>query len=506
MPIGACSVVIISIIATLYFIWTWSPILAQFGGDNATYLLTAKLFSPYSQSTYAVEYFSIHSRYPPLYPLLLGLLGGGESVLIAHLLTTSFLIAAILVLYKWASIMGLGRLHSLVLIVIFSMMQNTYMQALSILSENLYLLLSLSVLYIISLKDNSEKWAWVAVLLIVCATLTRSAGLPLVLSFIIYLFINRNNNKYLFSFSAILPMIAWGLFNNQDSISYAGQFSDRYSTDLVSILLQILDQSVYMLSIWHRSFTNGNTGYLLLSIIAIFCFFGMMYSLYLKRIEGIYVFLYMLMVLAWPYPAESMRLLYPVIPVLLVQTSFMIKNLMPSLNSVYGFHKGNFVIQGILLIILVPNLVLTINRFNAPVDEYLMPYKRTYDWYNPNPVAAVNGVRFTHGVISSLKDARNYIPEDQCVYSIKPSIIGLYMERISHKPPVASIDDISFYKLIEQSECRHFYLLPFASPTYNQPFYPYERMKDYIDIIKVYYLDGNNKGNIVAILAKLNNI
>jgi hypothetical protein len=115
-------------------------------------------------------------------------------------------------------------------------------------------------------------------------------------------------------------------------------------------------------------------------------------------------------------------------------------------------------------------------------------------------------VRFTHGVISSLKDARNYIPEDQCVYSIKPSIIGLYMERISHKPPVASIDDISFYKLIEQSECRHFYLLPFASPTYNQPFYPYERMKDYIDIIKVYYLDGNNKGNIVAILAKLNNI
>ena len=495
------------LIFVMYCVWSFSPVLAQFGGDNATYLLTAKLFSPYIPSSLVSEYFAAQSQYPPLYPLLLSLVGGAESILLAHILTTFFLIFSILVMYRWAFSLGLGKLHALALVVIFAMTPGTYMQALSILSENLYLLLSLSVLCVITLKDNNEKWDWLAVFLVVCASLTRSAGLPLVLSFIIYIFIIKKRNKYLLSLTALLPMIVWGLFNNQSSTSYATLFSEYYSADFVAVIFQqMLDQSIYMLSVWHRTFTNGSSGYLLLSIFAILCSFGVVYSLYMKRIDGIYVLLYILMILAWPYPAESMRLLYPVVPVLLVQVSILMKDFSPNWNSIYGANIGNIILEGILLIILVPNLALTISRFIVPVEEYLAPYKRTYDWYDPNPNSAINGIKFTHGIISSLKDAKNYVPEEQCVYSIKPSVIGLYMERISHKPPTISVDDKNFYKIVEQSNCKYFYMLPFASPTYSTSFYPYERMKDYIDIIKVYYLDNDNKGQIVAILAKLNNI
>ncbi len=209
------------------------------------------------------------------------------------------------------------------------------------------------------------------------------------------------------------------------------------------------------------------------------------------------------MILAWPYPVESMRLLYPIIPVLLVQASILIKDLTPSWNSSYELHLGNIILETILLIILVPNLILTISRYNVPVEEYLTPYKRTYHWYIPNPSKAINEIKFDHGIISSLKDAKNYVPEGQCVYSIKPPIIGLYMDRISLIPPLASVDNKTFFDSIVKSKCYYFYMLPFISPTFNKPRYPFERIRDYIEIIKVYYLDDDNQEPVVAILARL---
>jgi len=495
--------VVLCIVFVLYFIWSFSPVLAQFGGDNATYFLTAKLFSPYTQSSPVSEYFAAHSQYPPLYPLLLALFGGGDSILIAHLVTTIFLIAAMLVMYRWGINLSFGRIHSLALVVIFAMTPGTYMQALSILSENLYLLLSLSGLCVITFKKNIKEWLWVAALMIACASMTRSAGLPLILSFIIYLFFKRDRNKYLLSLTALLPMIIWGLLKNQKSTSYATLFSEYYSTNSIALLFQqFINQIDHMLNVWCLTFTNGSFGFLILSFLAVLCVIGMFYRLFSKELDGIYVFFYLLMILIWPYPAESMRLLYPVVPVLLVQASIVIKKITNRWCPEYKLLNGNVFMGVILIIILIPNLILTIHRFNLPVDKYLTPYKRTYAWYNPNPVSALNEVKFTHGLVSSFTDAKNYVPEGQCIYSIKPSIIGLHMERISQRPPYSSVEDNKLIKIIEQSNCKYFYLLPFGSPSYNKIFYPYERLKEKLDIIKIYH-SVNNKDQVLAILAKL---
>lgn len=493
--------VVFCIIAVAYYVWTWSPVLAGFGGDNATYFLTANLFSPYSEAFPVSAYFANSSQYPPLYPLLLGLSGGGDSILIAHLITTTFLLIAIWLMYKWAINLNLGRVHALALITIMSTIPGTYFQAMSILSENLYLLLSLSGLYVATLKKSNEKWMWVSAILIAASSLTRSAGLSLILSFIIYLFISKDRKKYSLSLGVILPMILWNVLNEQDGISYSDQFSEFYSSGIVNSMLQhITSQSVYMWNAWISIFTRGEFGHLLLSIYAGLCFIAICYRLYMKKLDGLYSIIYLSMIMSWPFPDEAERLLYPVIPVLLVQTGNCIGYFTNKWKHNNDISISNIILEGTLLIIIIPNLLLTINRFNLQIDEYLIPYKRTYAWYTPNLTHAISISKGNHVIISSIEDAQNYVAEDQCVYSIKPSIIGLYMRRISIIPPGINKDGNDFYGSIEKSGCDYFYFMSRYSASVNEVFYPYTRVKDNIDLVKIYYLD---KKNIIAFLGRL---
>lgn len=80
------------VVAVIYYHWIWSNILAGFVGDNAVYLLTTEYSSPYLDSSAVAKQFAKASKYPPLYPAVLALLGGGNSVLVAHLITTTSII------------------------------------------------------------------------------------------------------------------------------------------------------------------------------------------------------------------------------------------------------------------------------------------------------------------------------------------------------------------------------------------------------------------------------
>lgn len=494
-------------IATAYYIWTWSPILAQLGGDNATYFMSAKIYSPYVTPSLVSVYFDSVSFYPPMYPLLLGLLGGGNSILIAHVITTTFLLTAMLTLYSWMTYLNFEKAHALVLVFIFSIIPGTYFQAMPLHSESLYLLFSLIGIYLVTLKQNTgnDKFLWIAVIFIACTTLTRSAGITLVLAFIVYLVINNENRKYCLSIIALLPMVLWGLLNNQDSDSYMDILSNYYTTDFItSLLQQFLNQSGYMLNAWHSTYTLGNSGHIILNIFAIISVLSVFLRVYKKKLDGIYVLLYLCMVMSWPYPDELMRLLFPITPILLVQTSFFIKFIDEHWHSSSKFPVGNSILGATLLIVLIPNLLLTVSRLNVAVDETIIPpqYKKTYDWYHPNLRQAINKIVFNHGIVSGLKDAKNYVPDDECVYSIKPALVGLYMERISKAPPDSNFDDNEYFKITERDNCHYYYLVNATSPSYKESFYPYQRLDTELDLIKTYYFP-DNPNNSVSILGKM---
>lgn len=493
------------VIVAAYYMWTWSPILAETGGDNAKYLMTANLYSPYSISSAVAVYFASNSFYPPMYPFLLGVLGGGDSILIAHIITTSFLLVALLVLYQWMLFLKIGKLHALLLVFIFSILPGTYLHALSIHSENIYLLFSLLGLSAVTCKENTgnEKSLWLAAIFIACASLSRSVGIMLVLAFIIYLFINKLDRKYLLSFVVLLPTTLWSLFNNQSGTSYFAEFSSHYTTGFFKLFLQqIINQSVSLLDAWYAIFSSGDFGRGFLTFFIVVCLLGVFYRLCKKKLDGVYVFLYLGTILIWPYPDELKRLLFPIMPILIIQTSLFIKSVADDENTVKYFQIGHFILLGTLLCVLIPNLILTVHRFNLSVDENMLPFKRTLDWYKPDLADALHTSRFNKEIMSSLNDAKKYIPEGQCVYSIKPALTGIYMERISLAPPVSDVADDEFYKSINSKKCKYFYFVNGITPSYSESYYPYSRLEGSLTIMKIYNF-GENQQYTVSMLGRL---
>ena len=148
------------IFSGLYLFWTWNPELAGLGGDNCIYLLTAKYYSPWSPPSDIARHFAQHSQYPPGYPLLLSLTGGGESVLAAHLATTACFLLALITLRSWLNTLGMQKTTIFLTLMLFALLPGTVKICMFILSENLYLLLSVLALYLVARAEKKINGPW----------------------------------------------------------------------------------------------------------------------------------------------------------------------------------------------------------------------------------------------------------------------------------------------------------------------------------------------------------
>ncbi len=207
------------LLCAIYYFWGWSHVLGDLDGDNAFYLLTALHYSPWSSPSEAATFFA-HNQYPPLYSLLLAVFGGGESLLAAHLVSVTCLLLGFAALYLWVRALNRPPLIAGLLALLFALMPGTYMQALAILSENLYLLLTLTCLASVAAYENDKRnhWLWLAAICLAAAVLTRSAGISLLVAFAAYLMMHRPPRFWLLIMAAAAPVVAWNLIGNHESL------------------------------------------------------------------------------------------------------------------------------------------------------------------------------------------------------------------------------------------------------------------------------------------------
>src|SRR5688572_30000682 len=89
-PIGVLSI----LLAVFYITFTWSHSLHVLDGDDPVYVAMANYFSPFSsnQKSEITALVMRNAPFPPLYPMMLGLVNTDATHLaFAHLLTVSFL-------------------------------------------------------------------------------------------------------------------------------------------------------------------------------------------------------------------------------------------------------------------------------------------------------------------------------------------------------------------------------------------------------------------------------
>lgn len=470
----------------VYYFWGWSRVLGDFGGDNAFYLLIAQYFSPWSTASEVAAHFFTHSFYPPLYPLALALFGGGESLLAAHIITVSFLLLAFVALYLWLRSLGVDRPGAALIVFLFALLPGTYMLALSVLSENLFLFLTIGCIAAVARFETGARpfWLWTAAISLAAATLTRGAGMALLAAFMLYLAVHRPLRSWpLVGVTAAAPMIIWNLFHHNEGPGYLESLISKYGPDpLVTLLTHIKVEIVLIAHGWVGNFTTSPVGIPVMAFVGILALIGMTQRLRKRQLDGYYAAAYLLMILAWPYPAEAQRFVFILIPVLLAQTWLLVEQFPQPRLSGHTL-RLSYVLAFAVVLVVLPNLLLTAGRFNQELPREMFEYRRTPGWYAIDPVEARMNVTYDKLLIEHLRRVGEQVPVGECLYGIKPSIIGYYAKRVSVPPPPLRLEEELLETYLEDSGCRFFYLMGFASPAYPVVYYPLERMRNSLVVI-----------------------
>ncbi|HYA28848.1 MAG TPA: hypothetical protein VEI95_08530 [Acidobacteriota bacterium] len=487
-----------------YSVWSWSDVLGEFGGDNAYYLLMAHYFSPWSEHSPVITYFAVHNQYPPFYPMVLALFGGADNLLAAHLITTTLLLFAFAVYYAWQRTLGFSTYTAGLIVLLFALLPGTYMQALSVLSENLYLLSSLGCLASVGMFESGrrERWLWIATVSVAAAVLTRSAGASLLAAFLLYLVFHRPRGSWRFILGAILPVVLWNLLGPHQSPGYLSSLAEKYGPDPISALLRQFSLEIRML--WHGwvgNFTTSSVGPWVMAVIGALGLLGTVRRIFFRKLDGIYVGIYICLIIVWPFPAEAQRLLFVIVPVLMAQCLLLLDRLPPLILSERRVLPCHLILL-VLAVVAAPDLLLTVKRFSQPMPDQMAKFRRSIDWYAIDPAEARSNVAFDRSLTDHLKSLSKVVPEGDCIYSIKPSLVGYYAGRVSMIPPRPNFDATAFNTSLRQTGCRYFYLMGFLSPSYPIAYYPLARLGDALAVVSV-SPGSPDPGRPVGVLAML---
>lgn len=469
--------------------WSWSTQLADFGGDNAVYWLTANHFSPWGTTHPTAAHFAAKSVFPPLFPVLLAMTGGGASLLGAHLVSALLLWFGLLAFGHLLLRMGFGPLAALGLVVGFASTRTTLYEALQIHSEHLYLALTMLALGFALSASSRRNALYLCAGCVAAAYLTRTSGVALAAATII--FVALRHRRHMPGFLAIvgLPIVAWSLFHHGSS-SYVGEMIRLYEQGGFT---DMLERNVrFLWFAWRACF--GEPGLPAMSPLppAAFALLGLAgLGVRLRTVEpdALYVAAYLSMLVLWPYPAEYQRMLYPILPLVLALGLFFAVIWLPAhIGRVLPAH-GCGLFFAVLAAAVLPFAGHALMRFQeTPADPGFAPYTRTLAWYMADPRQALLNVGYHRAVTEALLDIRanDRVAHDECVLAIKTSVVSLYSERLARgmpRPDAAGVIDRAQYRA---NRCRTLFMTQAASPTFPYTFFPYEQLKDELVELRVY--------------------
>ena len=492
-------------LACFYLYWGWSTVLADFGGDSAVYWLTANYWSPYGIAVPPARYFASISIYPPAYPFVLAVFGGGESLLGAHLVSTVLIILAFVSIYRFACAFGIDWRLAIGLVVVFAGARITLIEGLQIHSEHLYVLLSCTALFFVHHSKHHRMALYLASICVAGAYLTRTFGLSLVASFLLYLVLTRHRGMWMSMVIVCATVLTWSALHG-GSTHYLNAMVELYGRS--GAAAQLASNLDYLWLKWlycfgdpeQASFTSYGP-----AAIAVICFCGTLTRVRDIKFDGLYAPVYLALIVIWPYPAEYERLLYPLLPLLFVHGIIACNLLMQRFPTAVNRHAAAIALMVLLAATELPFALLAASRLtDTPDDPGFAPYTRSLPWFFADPGTAIANIGYHRGITEALVDIRNAdrVAADECLLSIKPSIVSAYSHRISRGPPAFTASSEAFDQSLDASPCAHLFMMQTVSPSFPQSYYPYARITGRFEVIAA-YANPVVDGTPAAILARL---
>ncbi|MES2603352.1 MAG: hypothetical protein V4603_00345 [Pseudomonadota bacterium] len=409
--------------------FVWHDGLASFASDSGNYMLMARYLSPWHDASEPVRLLWPLQDYPPFFPLILALCGTAYSMVASHLLTLFFLIAALPLIYLFAKQLVTNRWQALAITVLFAISPSTWVNMLDILSENLYLLLSMLVLLLFPhLQRQRYGVAVLLGVLLTCLIMTRTIGAAMWAAYLIaacpfWKKAALDIKTWLIPSAMVLAsMLLLQLLNTSSvpdqyvqqfsALELGGQFSTLADSWLTAWLLYWTDDLIL--------------SWLIAGALGLVACGGLFVRAAQLKLDALYILLYLVILLAWPHPGQALRFIYPVQAVLLVHAFYFLQLVITKYTKFQPQKALAFVLL-LTATAVLPALTFLYSRHNAGIAH---GYHHIKEFYTiPDlPKAEINAAVQT-AMFRDMNFIEASTTAEDVVYYFEPTYVALLANR-----------------------------------------------------------------------------
>ena len=486
--------------------------------DSYIYLLLADYFSPFRTFDQKfAEYLLAGYSYPPGFPILLGMLGGGADNLRANFyIDAGFLAAAGVAFYVWLTRQDIGKRVAILLAVGFFLLPVSLISSLGIFSEHPYMLAIIAAAILLTKDRPSTVKLYGAALIIGIAVLIRSVGIAAILAFILVVLLHTLRGRFAARIGAIsvaivlLPSICWSLVKIYKAYdqSYANSVvRGTVGETLDGIIAQV---PINLRALWQHFIqlfgANDHLAQIICAALLCIILIGWLARLRRANFDAIYVLAYLSIILAWPYPNHFGRFLFAILPFLIFYgfdgTRLVLSQLLTSASNKTRDLLAGTCLSAMIIVLAAPTSAQIVKEIVTPEKADLAMLVRTPNWHLLKPASRESKVLALEKMLDSLTKARRLTPKNACISSSEPHYVHYFARRRSVKPPPADSANSRFSAAL--AACPFVFMMSVASypPSEFPIMYPFYRIEKEMRVLDVAFFGTDTKrGTVRSMLA-----
>lgn len=432
--------------------FTWQPGLASVFDDSVSYLVMAQAFTPWHATPAPIAAAFPAEKYPPLFPLLIGLAGGAYDWRIAHAWVAVSFAACVLLLGIHARHVTRSDAIGFAAALVFAWMPGMWLNVKGILSEFPFIALVLAaLLQYRAAGDRPTRGRYAALgLLVAAVVLTRTIGVALVAAIAIvegwhWL---RTRDRARLTRSAIMLAVAvaivaaWYVMRPSGGddayVAFgsgvargAAEHGAGWTLDIVAANVSALVDAwlAAMLIFWAEPWKPG---FLLACLVGASGVAGTLWRAIEAELDAIYVLAFFAILAAWPFPGQMYRLVLPALPFLVVNAFWLWRRAAERLAPERAV-RWSLIAALIPLALCVPAVLFYVaGRARLPGEELAAGYRLAdiAEFYRiPLRPAAEANALLEIGVLADFDQIRHTTPEAARVMWYLPGYVALLAGR-----------------------------------------------------------------------------
>jgi hypothetical protein len=469
--------------------------------DSADYLFFADFYlNQFAGNTrfHLLEFYR-STRFPPLYPFVLAVFGGGsETLQRVHIVSFVILVGMLALLWAWIRRETRNPALSLSITALVALSPGLFLLALNPVSEPMAMALTW-LAFLLAAHGNPAARPYLVIGLIAgLSTLVRSINIALVLAIPVWLLLQRASiGKWLAgTATAFLPFVAW--LGYRRAIPDADSYLDGLKLDYIVKELGGWPELLYvhpwtLIKGFAKNLDHSPDALSISAsvVILVLAAIGWWSRARMKTLDAIFTAFYIAIILVWPFPSEAARFMTFLFPVMLLYAGLTLVRITGSASPERGRLAAPLLLASIVALACASSWMHFISLATQELDPELSGEKRTQMYFHTGDRAA--GARAAEANVRvryAAREAVRRIPPGDCVYATLPYLLKLQGPVRAYSYPKRLVDDAPARDQL--SLCNYFFIVGVhgIEPT-HPPFFPAQALEDWTEPLIVAEYDSN---------------